>query len=300
LQMRFAYFLFLMLSLLALACLLPQRLLEGRPIAEPPMETAATPSSEPTATALPPAQSSSLQWQLVQREQRVELPEKNFSMTVQYPLIEGSDHPYVIWFNGLVEDTVQEKMDEDLRWFEELENPDWFSLFSDVYYSVPSRQGWSVDGSALGEEEGAALDAGQALFDGGHPVLSVVFIGVFYSGGAHPNSVRWPLNYDFATGSELALEDLFIPGAPYLERIADYCIAQLRATLDFAIWEDGAAPLAENYQDWAVTPEGLLIIFDEYQVAPYAAGPQEVVIPYDILADILHPQGALGRFAASE
>jgi hypothetical protein len=40
----------------------------------------------------------------------------------------------------------------------------------------------------------------------------------------------------------------------------------------------------------------LLITFDEYQVAAYAAGPQTVVVPYSELKGLIDPQGALGNF----
>jgi len=131
-------------------------------------------------------------------------------------------------------------------------------------------------------------------------VLSVLFINFFYLGGAHPGSYYWSTNFDFTTGQELALSDLFAPGSAYLERISENCIQQLVEKLEFEIWEEGAAPSEENYQDWALTSQGLLIILDEYQVAPYAAGPQQVIVPYDILVDIIHPQGPIGQFSAGE
>ena len=37
-----------------------------------------------------------------------------------------------------------------------------------------------------------------------------------------------------------------------------------------------------------------MITFDEYQVAPYAAGPQEVTVPYGALQAVIHRQGPLG------
>ncbi|MFO7584726.1 MAG: DUF3298 domain-containing protein, partial [Anaerolineales bacterium] len=54
----------------------------------------------------------------------------------------------------------------------------------------------------------------------------------------------------------------------------------LRAILGFS---GGAEPLPENYRNWNLTYEGLLITFDEYQVAPYAAGMQQVLVPFDVL-----------------
>ena len=47
----------------------------------------------------------------------------------------------------------------------------------------------------------------------------------------------------------------------------------------------GTAPEAENFSSFALTPEGIRIFFQPYQVAPWAAGPQVVDIPLDALAD---------------
>ncbi|MFR5645408.1 MAG: RsiV family protein [Bilophila wadsworthia] len=44
-------------------------------------------------------------------------------------------------------------------------------------------------------------------------------------------------------------------------------------------------PEAENFSSFALTPEGIRIFFQPYQVAPWAAGSQVVDIPLDALAD---------------
>ena len=62
------------------------------------------------------------------------------------------------------------------------------------------------------------------------------------------------------------------------------------------MFSDGAKPTPENYAVWNISAEGLVITFNEYQVAAYAAGPQEVVIPFAALKDILDPQGPLNTF----
>ena len=77
------------------------------------------------------------------------------------------------------------------------------------------------------------------------------------------------------------------------------CIAELqtRQALVPAEVSRGAAPKPENFQAWAITRHGLLIVFQEYQVGPYAAGAQTVLIPYASLAARLDPAGPLSAFA---
>jgi len=50
--------------------------------------------------------------------------------------------------------------------------------------------------------------------------------------------------------------------------------------------------VAENYQNWVLTPDALVFTFEQYQVAPYAAGPQTVTIPLSDVQDILAPEFA--------
>ncbi len=66
--------------------------------------------------------------------------------------------------------------------------------------------------------------------------------------------------------------------------------AQLGDMADAAWIEEGASPDPANYQDWLLTPEALTFIFEPYQVAAYAAGPQTVSIPLTEIAGLLAPQ----------
>ena len=102
------------------------------------------------------------------------------------------------------------------------------------------------------------------------------------------------LNYDLSQGRELALGDLFLPDSAYLEAIAQYCIAELQKTAVFRCVYDGRrrAP-QQNYRSWNIAPEGLIVTFGTYQVAPGAAGPQRVIVPYGKLTDFIDPQGPL-------
>ena len=66
---------------------------------------------------------------------------------------------------------------------------------------------------------------------------------------------------------------------------------------DLSAYRSGAASIPENYPNWNVTTDALMITFDEYQVAPYAAGAQIIVMPYRELQAAIDPQGPLGRIS---
>lgn len=129
------------------------------------------------------------------------------------------------------------------------------------------------------------------------------FVSIFFdvysysSGAAHPNSFSWTLNYDLKNDRELKLRDLFQPDARYLSVISRLSINTLTRHLgemaDNQWLANGAAPKAENFQNWNITRKGLLFTFDPYQVAPYAAGPQEVLIPFASLKELLRPDSPI-------
>lgn len=116
----------------------------------------------------------------------------------------------------------------------------------------------------------------------------------YSAGAAHPYLYSITVNYDLAQGRELTLDDLFLPNSNYLEVISNICIAELsKRNIGFEAFSQGAAPTPENYRNWNITTDGLMITFDEYQVAAYAAGPQTVVIPYGDLQTVIDPAGPL-------
>jgi hypothetical protein len=123
-------------------------------------------------------------------------------------------------------------------------------------------------------------------------------------GAAHPNNLTLALNYDLKNGKKLALADLFKPKSNYLGTISAYCIKDLKkqskakdSILSDEDIQKGAAARAENYKVWALTKKGFLITFDAYQVGPYAAGPQLVLVPYSALKDLINEEGPIGDLA---
>ena len=104
-----------------------------------------------------------------------------------------------------------------------------------------------------------------------------------------------PVNYDLAHGKTLALSNLFLQNSNYLELIAEYCITELsKRDPTYPIY--GATyPQAGNYDNWNITPDGLMIIFNPTEVAPREAGLQTVVVPFTYLQVVIDPEGALGK-----
>jgi Protein of unknown function (DUF3298) len=119
----------------------------------------------------------------------------------------------------------------------------------------------------------------------------------YIAGMAHPYHLIYTFNYDLEAGKDIALSELFLPNTDYLGALSKYCAAQLNArAIDFQDFSQGADPTATNYKNWNITPDGLMITFDEYQVAAYVAGPQTVTVPYSELKSLIDSNGALASF----
>jgi hypothetical protein len=157
-----------------------------------------------------------------------------------------------------------------------------------------------------GSEVGSDLGAGYTIALAKDDLISVRFdIGGYYVGAAHPNSYSDVINFDLRNGKQLKLSDLFKPGAKYLQVLSTYSVQDLKkqskqkgedGMLDDDWIQRGAGPDANNFRSWTITKNGIGINFDSYQVGPYAAGPQYVLVPYSVLKEIIKPDGPAGQF----
>lgn len=196
-----------------------------------------------------------------------------FTITAQTPQLSGSDDPRVVAFNQRLSDLVKKEVDS------------WRQSFQQITTSV--------------SPNGSYLEAKYTLVSQMGDLWSFKFDFNFYSdGAAHPGLYSITLNHDLGQGKELSLADLFLPNSNYLEAISKYCIAELSKQPGFdGSFADGAQPTPENYRNWNITPDGLLITFDTYQVMPGASGPQQVLVPYSELRGLINPEGVLGQFS---
>ena len=92
----------------------------------------------------------------------------------------------------------------------------------------------------------------------------------------------------------MTLKDLFKEDSNYLELLSAISIEELekKIVIDFP---QGIAPEEKNFEPyWSVDKKHMIINFNEYQVADYAAGMPYVFITYEKLIDSIDPLGPLG------
>jgi len=114
------------------------------------------------------------------------------------------------------------------------------------------------------------------------------------TGGAHGNTTFQTFTFDTQTGANVALKDLFVPGAPYLATLSSLSRAKLPAILgdmtDTQMLTDGTTPDETNFANFYIENSDFVLLFSPYQVAAYAAGPQTLRIPLSDLSHILKPE----------
>lgn len=195
-----------------------------------------------------------------------------YTITAQIPQLAGSNDPRVLAFNQTIGALVQGDISSFKSGLTDLPNPPQIGVSTfDQRYTV--------------------------IYQGGD-VWSIKFdINVYVDGAAHPGDFTHTLNYDFAHSKAVSMADLFMTDSNYLEFISKYCSTELTTReIGFDPATIGAEPTPENYRNWNITTEGLLVTFERGQVAAYAAPAQVVTIPYGELTSIINPQGPLAVF----
>lgn len=122
-----------------------------------------------------------------------------------------------------------------------------------------------------------------------------------FTGGAHGNGSTYAVLVDMRTGREVKPAAVFIAGGEWLRTITAIVAADLkkqfveRPGFDDALEPAKLAELMAEPMRYLFKAEGLEIIFNQYDVGPYAAGTYQVAIPYKKLQLLVRQDGPLGR-----
>lgn len=205
------------------------------------------------------------------------------SVNVTYPNILGSSKE-ITQANDFIKNEIDKKI-------ESFENDAKESSQADI--GLPKEIKSTVTGSPAVEESNDRYTS--------------IFMGMewYLRGSAHPSHSIYTYIYDYKKNSLVSINDLFKNGSDYLTVLStlskeDLLLQSKEGDLgyiyDESFVKEGTTPIKDNFAKILPLKDGLAIYFDEYQVAPYAAGPQQVVIPYAKLKDIINPDGVLGIY----
>lgn len=114
-------------------------------------------------------------------------------------------------------------------------------------------------------------------------------------GAAHGNPTRVYTHTDLDTGTFYQLPDLFKPGSDYIKVISDIIGEQIRRDPQYSyVWLDSYKGIAKD-QLFHLSPNALHIFFSPYEIAPYAAGFPEFIVPFSQINSILDKKGAFWK-----
>jgi len=112
---------------------------------------------------------------------------------------------------------------------------------------------------------------------------------------AHPFSFSKTFNYDLQQGEFVPLSNLFMPEVDPVGVIVEAIEPALEGK-GFGYQAGTAADVMGTRENWNIFTEGLRVNFDVYEVAPYAAGPQYFIIPWEDIVGRLDLEGPAGNF----
>lgn len=121
-------------------------------------------------------------------------------------------------------------------------------------------------------------------------LLSLSVNDEYYTGGAHGGSGVYFINLNPKTGAEFTLDNFLKPDYnEVLTTLGNRIFRETRELADTALLSDHYFEFPENKfelnKNYGFKKEGIVFFYNSYEIAPYAAGPTEILIPYEDLRD---------------
>lgn len=257
--------LFTLVGLLAACTALPQALIDQ------PEVTSDVPELDHDVSPMDAVQvESPLGWTLVERVLEEEADGLPYVIKARWPNLEG-DPVIAVVFNAEIDRRVNDAVSTFINNISEL-----------------------GEASDLTPKSFLELDYELTLYQ--HDLVSVyLMFNTYIAVSAHPFPSSQSLNFDLEEGRFLTLADLFEPNVDPLAVILPVVEPDLLAR-DLGFTPGLAEGVLEAREHWNLLPEGLRINFDVYEVGPYAAGHQTVLIPWGDLVFDLNPDGPIRSF----
>ncbi len=106
-----------------------------------------------------------------------------------------------------------------------------------------------------------------------------------YTGGAHGNTIRTSNTWELCTGQNIYLYCFFKPYTDYTHMLIQEIIAQAEENLKenpFIYFDDYKNLIIKNFNphSFYMSPDGITIYYQQYDIAPYSTGIVEFTIPY--------------------
>jgi len=132
-------------------------------------------------------------------------------------------------------------------------------------------------------------------------LLSIWTLDSVFTGGAHPNSNIIYMVFSMKTGKPIELSSLIAKDkTAELTAIAETHFRRVRELKPGETYEQAGFQFERNTfalnTNFLVSKDGLAFCFNQYEIAPYAMGITEMVIPWSDLKNVIDPTGPAARF----
>ena len=142
-----------------------------------------------------------------------------------------------------------------------------------------------IDSMPEAVKAGLTLRAEYEVFRSDAKFISLIQRFYQFTGGAHGMTLQIGHTIDRTSGRQLNLVDLFLNGANYAERMNQFVLEEGRAR-KLPMWDfKGIGEKSAFY----LSDTGIVLFFQQYEIAPYSAGIIQMQIPYELMLDILQP-----------
>lgn len=114
-----------------------------------------------------------------------------------------------------------------------------------------------------------------------------------FLGGAHGFNERTLMVFDVKNGKRITLKELVSPTSQgvfeklveaQFRRAREVPASQSLADAGYFVKPGASIPLPENF---GITPGGIVIQYNPYEIAPYAYGPTEIVVPLEAFQGVV-------------
>lgn len=112
-------------------------------------------------------------------------------------------------------------------------------------------------------------------------ILSLYFDQYVYMGGAHGNTVRYSQTFQLQEGKEIKLSQLIQCSPDYKTYLLRQVNEQIKKNPGI-YFENYEKLIVETFREdsFYCIPEGIVIYYQQYDIAPYSSGIREFLIPY--------------------
>lgn len=189
----------------------------------------------------------------------------------QLKVEDEEDHPGVSAFNSQVLDLIQEEIDHFKNQAQQK---------TQLYASIPKDK----------NKNDLFIDYDTSFINTSNDHIASIRFSIQGLIDGEPSAYRFHrvLNYNLEDNQKIELSELFDPGADYLTVFSDYAQEVLAKRLgDKATLAYSLGPSEENFQNWNIKANGILLTFDQQAGIANEYGTQTILVPFSMLKGMI-------------